>query len=356
MSPLEKDSVASLETYEVVAVIATMGKDLERLNNLIRSVRKHSKQHNYYIVLVDNSQDGLSDGLEPVDEILSYGINFGWVGAIELVRRKYNFKYLWTIQDDMFLLNDVLGTLKAEMESNPRLGVCSPLALVDGIVPALSRGGVLDDKDSLVWSSIPKTPTRPELFENPANLCAVPSSGALWRASALEEAGGFNLNLYPVIGVDVDMCFRLARLGWSIKISNRAHIQHEGGGSTASLLQDTLGKINQKQIYENLREPKHIQLKISPDIDSQLIFEIATKASHLMTAIAEEGMRQIAEAESRGALRSKLLRWLKSRLFYRKLYSRYALLLVSPNRLIRKSAEFFGKISRKALGISQGKE
>jgi len=350
---IETDSVVSSRTHDVVAVIATMGKDLERLNKLIRSVRENSKQNDYYLVLVDNSRDGIQDRLEPVDEILRFGINLGWVGAIELVRRKYSFKYLWTIQDDMFLLNNVLDALRAELDSNPKLGVCSPLGLVDGVVPALSRGGVLHDQENLVWSGIPKTPTRPELFESPVNLSYVASSGALWRASALEETGGFSLNLYPVNRVDVDMCFRLAKLGYSIKISNTAHIQHEVGGSTANLMQDVLERVNQKLILENLQGRSPNERKIYPDVDPQLIFEIATKASHLLAEIAEEGMRQITEAESRGSFRKTVLRWLKSQIFFRHLYSRYSLLLVSSNRVIRKLTQTVGKILKKALGTTQ---
>jgi GT2 family glycosyltransferase len=338
---------------KVLAVIPTLGKDVERLNRAIRSVRDHSGKHSPYLVVVDNSGDGLLKGLESVDEILRYGMNLGWVGSIEAVRRRYRFEYLWTVQDDMTMINDVLGILLSSLEAEPSLGVSSPVSLENGMVPPFSRGGVLDDAENLKWSNIPKMSTPPDQITNPSNLCFVSGSGALWRGSALESAGGFGVNLYPLVHVDVDMCFRLTRFEWRLKISNQAHVQHDLRGSTSSLLGSTLSSINEELVRKNYVNYDPTSEKGQLALDRDILFGIASKASYLLLELGREGSKRIEASEAQVELRRtrSVIQMLLSTKAFKSLYNSYVRLLNSPNRTVSKATRSFGNSVKKAFKL-----
>lgn len=327
----EKASTYNSSHHEVLAVIPTLGTDLDRLNAVIRSVREHSNRQDYYLVVVDNSKLGNLDGIQGVDEIVRSGINLGWVGSLEVVRRSYQFKYLWTLQDDMLILNDVLKILKRDLDLNPTRGVSSPVTINNGMIPSFSMGAVMEDSESLKWSSIPKVPTKPAEVEIPTNLCSVYGSGALWRGEALAAAGGFGLHLFPVVHVDVDMCLSLVREGWTLMILSDAHVDHARRGSTNTLLWDALYIINTELIREKLNGTTIETQAAKLEIDKDIIFEIAAKSTHLIFDVSRLGSERLAQWQARPWLNA----FLSSALF-RNLDKRYVMLQNSPNAFLRK--------------------
>jgi len=237
----------------VVAVVPTLGTNIPRLNAAIRSIRQHSDTSSPRIVLVNNSPNRELPGAEPVDEILFPGMNLGWVGSIELIRRTFCCDYLWTIQDDMELLNDTATILLQRLEDDPSLAVASPVLIRNGLIPARTRGGVLSNHHAIEWHNIPESDIEPEALGDRTDLCFVAGSGAIWRMKALEEVGGFNLDLYPLVHVDVDICLRLLQAGWRIALERNAHISHEIGGSTSSMLRDFLNDFNAEKVRQSVR-------------------------------------------------------------------------------------------------------
>lgn len=285
--------------HKVVAVIASLGQNLKRLQAAIDSVRLHTSGREYHLVLVDNSEDGVLANTDGVDEILHFGLNLGWVGSLEAIRRRYVFDYLWTIQDDMEIENDVLSYLRGDLERNPDLAVSCPVVIDEGFVPTNSAGAVWEDEKSLVWSSFPVKPTPPTLMETPSNICAVYGTGALWRKTALDAAGGFSLNLYPVIFVDVDMCLRLQKRGWKLRISKEAHVRHEGGGSTNRLLSRVLYSRNRTLLAKNQQAHRKAASKALLQVDEEVLFQIAAKSSYLLSSTSQLGDVQLKALKDR---------------------------------------------------------
>lgn len=299
MTEADISSKGALDFHEVLAVIPTLGTNMSRLNAAIDSVREQSALHKIHLVVVDNSKSGEVGDLDSADEVLRFGLNLGWVGALEVVRRRYNFKYLWTIQDDMVLLNDALSYLKSDLDSDPELGVSSPIISRSGVIPAGSSGATFQNKSSLTFSPIPRRDTPIANFQNPTDLCCVWGRGALWRGSALSDLGGFSLNLFPVANVDIDMCLRLAKNGWKMKVSNEAHVDHEGRGSTTSLLSEVLGMQNPRLLRGNL-EGKEVESKMKTlPLDHDVLFAIATKSSYLILDVSKLGADRILLWKSR---------------------------------------------------------
>lgn len=266
---------------KVVAVIPTLGNNESRLTALVDSIKKYSGAYNLKIVLVDNSVNGILSKLDSVDEVIWTGINLGWVGSIEYVRRRQEFDYLWTVQDDMTLLNDVLGILLKEFSGNSSLGVASPVMVRDGLIPARTRGGIFINEEKLEWINIPDVDIDPKNFEQDVELCFVSGSGALWSRQALEEISGFDLALYPLGLVDVDTCFRLRALNWKLRLLPAAQITHEGSGSTPSMLGVTLRSINEEIMKNKRLGSENAKVNYKNDLEYDFLFAIAKKSSFL---------------------------------------------------------------------------
>lgn len=285
----------------VVAVIPSLGKNKERLNSAIESIRNLTKFPNLKIVVVDNSKEGNLSELKLVDDVIWTGINLGNVGSIEYVRRNYNFDFLWTVQDDMLILNDVLGALLNELINDPKLGVVSPVLVRDGVIPAFTRGGIYTDEENIKWINIPEKDVEPELFIQNSNLCFVAGSGALWKREALEDISGFDLNLYPLVHGDVDTCIRLLKRNWKIKLLTTAHISHEIRGSTSEILGNTLHYLNEYIIRNKFLNKEVSKNKFKHTLDEEFLFTISKKSTYLFLQVAlnaEEKLKKLEKEKS----------------------------------------------------------
>jgi len=278
---------------KVITVIATLGENKEILISAINSIWKFSNYKNMTLIVVDNSIEGNLQLDVEVSEIIHPGINLGWVGALEFVRRNYDFDYLWTFQDDMTALNDVLTILVQEMESDRSLGVVSPVALINGLIPARSRGGILSGTSWTEWEHIPEIDTSPSDFIDYPNLCYVASSGALWRKRSLDEISGFDLNFYPAIYVDFDTCFRFISKKWGLKIIPSAHVSHHRNGSLNSILANTLYHLNGSLFRsKNIDAAPAIHKPVNI-LDLEFLYLISKKASFLFLHIAKASQNEI---------------------------------------------------------------
>lgn len=285
------------DTSRVIAVIPSLGKNLNRLNAAIESIRKNSHLPDLKIILIDNSQDGTLLDSNLVDEVIWTGLNLGWVGSLEYIRRYYEFDFLWTIQDDMTISNDVLGILLKEFDKDSKLGVASPVLIRDGLIPARTRGGIFTDKDEVKWINIPEHDMHPKIFNQNYDLCFVSGSGALWSKKALDDISGFDLNLYPLVHVDVDACFRLIENQWKIKLIVDAHVAHEIRGSTPEILGNSLHYINEDLVREKFLENKPTKNVIKNRIDNNFLFAVSKKSTYIFLDVARNAQQIIKNLE-----------------------------------------------------------
>lgn len=284
---------------KILAVISTLAKDVERLNEAIESLNANSSSHEFEILVVNNSEQFEIAGLSPVDHIISPGINLGYVGGLELARRTFDSDFLWSIQDDMTVDNDVLGLLLSEMEKSPRLAVCSPVLVRSGLVPARTRAGIFTNAQETRWENYPIADLPADEIPNDVKYSFVSGSGALFRNSALEEIGGFNLDLYPLMHVDVDVCARFISMGWQISLVTEAHIRHRIQGSTPGILAKALDRRNRSVVEQQLEgSPKDDYLQ-SDQIDPGIIFAVARRASFLFLEVSREANSQLEAKEGR---------------------------------------------------------
>ena len=281
---------------KIVAVIPTLGKDLQRLNLCVNSIKLYSKQYNLTIIVVNNNDEQKYLEIPQVDEVISPGINLGWVGALEYVRKNYEFDFLWTIQDDLTLENDNLQFFLEDFNHNPNLAVTSPVILKNGFIPAKTRGGYFINKKNFEWDHYPPVDLKPSELDKDCDLLYVTLSGALIRKDAIEDVDGFNLDLYPLFFVDVDFCYKLISKRWEIKFTGKSIINHLGQGSIPSFLGKVLYRVNNEIFKQNIAENKQI-MENNKDLDNDFIFKIAKKSSRLIFELAEEARIDIQNTQ-----------------------------------------------------------
>ena len=314
---------------QIVITIATMGGDIPRLTRAAESVRAYTGPHQIETVIVDNSQHGFEYERSPGQQIIRPGLNLGYVGALEYVRRHFPHDYFVCGQDDMVFKVGCLETLVARLEANPQWGAVSPVLVRDGVIPARTRGGVYVDEAHTTWKHFPFSDTPPGEFDIHAPLAYVSSAGCVFRGEAINQVGGFNLGLYPLLYVDVDVCAKLQSAGWQISLEPSAHISHTINGSTPRILGEVVAVQNRAIAEGGGANPDG--KKIAPDpnvpVDEDILWEVAKRSSYLFLDVAAAAHRRIDELErssltvssenrrssaSRFSLRGQLVRFLQA--------------------------------------------
>jgi len=295
---------------DVTAIITTLGRDQERLNKCIKSLLA-SKNVEPFSVLVILNDPSVSLNLPDEVVLVNPGLNLGNVGGLEYGRSLTNSELIWMIQDDMEVDELCLSVLKERLAAEPDLALISPVLVRNGFVPARSRGGRFTDENATM-AYFPLKDCRPPDLTGTSTLDFVACSGGLVRASALEEVGGFNLQLYPLHHGDVALCMNLKEAGLKFDLEIRAHISHKTNGSTPGLLLKTLQRSNQKVIQNKLRGIE-TEIPIAPDLSPRIINAVAQRSSLLFLEVASVGQSEVNKYEK--LLLIKVLR--KVRHFFR---------------------------------------
>lgn len=295
----------------VVAVVPTLAHDIPRLEASLASVREHSRHPGLSVVVVNNSGEPLEHPLSHAERVVTPGFNLGYVGSLEYVRRTFPADFLWSVQDDMTLSNDVLGHLLGVMHDDPRLATASPVLVRDGIVPKHTRAGIFADAARTKWTNYPFEDTAAEDIDTTLDWCFVSGSGALYRTTALEDIGGWDLDLYPLTNVDVDVSLRLLRHGHRLALVPAARITHEVRGSTTKMLAHVLYRrhtpIVQAKLERDFAEPPALPAP-EPPVPDDIRDAVARRASHLFIEVAREADTRIVSFNAQIAdLRSQRL-------------------------------------------------
>lgn len=221
----------------VVAVLPHFLASASKLEELVLTVLNQQSVGPCQIVIVaNNPQNRAFEAVVhlPDVEVLEPGLNMGYVGALEFVRRRYPAEFLWILQEDLQPLPDCLVSLHAafgQAHHLHRLAVASPIEVdSNGLPSAASRIGKIDLGTALGLRATREDRERamlPWSQEDVQIVMFTYLSGALVNSNALEEIGGFDVELWPLMAVDVDTCAALQLSGYSITLVADARIRHE---------------------------------------------------------------------------------------------------------------------------------
>jgi GT2 family glycosyltransferase len=260
----------------VVAIVPTLGLDVDRLRACVNSLDASTGDQPVGVVVVWNSPNlapvVIKDAL-----VLVPGLNLGFAGSLNHGRSRVTAEYLWVIQDDLTVRSGCLDALLARLEDDDHPAVVAPVTVDDqGRIPHV-RGGIL--RSDRTWSRYPPVDAAAADLDPTVEPGYVVSSGSLARADAWDEVGGYDARFFPVYWSDVDFCHRLRLQGWKVALAPDAIIDHGLHGSSKGLLFDHFIGANQKRWYAK-HFPDGSELPAPPvDVDPALLADVAVAAS-----------------------------------------------------------------------------
>lgn len=247
--------------YKVAIVILNWnGKDF--LQKFLPSVIKNSGKPEYKIFVVDNhsTDDSVSFVRQTFPEIgiIEFDVNFGFARGYSLALPKIEAEYYVLLNSDVEVTKDWLEPLVMLLDKNPDIAAAMPKILsydrkeyfeyagaaggfIDKFGYPFCQGRILSavEKDNGQYNQIR------EIFW---------ASGACMflRTSAYSKTGGLDGDFFAHME-EIDLCWRLKRLGYKIYYCPDSVVYHVGGG--------TLPNDNPRKLYYNYRNNLYLLFK-----------------------------------------------------------------------------------------------
>lgn len=285
----------------VTAVIPHFQSSEPELATLTRAVLDQTADLRCEIVIVANDPQNMdfpSLADLPRVTVLQPGLNLGYVGALEWVRRKTPADYLWVLQEDLVPMPDCLDHLIEPLRRSgeSRLAVTSPIEID-------AEGGVVDSVRAMAFDldlgrGLPLSVEEiaglrhPTGWSTERRVCFVLLSGALLSTHALQEIGGFDVGLWPLMMVDTETCLALQSQGFTIQMVHEARIQHDRRPPTSyprfhhwkqTALKRNTARVAQR--YGPMNQTR--QFSPTPDLPVDLLYPLAQGMSEFASEYAE---------------------------------------------------------------------
>jgi GT2 family glycosyltransferase len=198
------DSISGVSTALDVGVVVVAHNPGKKLADLCTVLCPQAP-----VVIVDNASTSGTDILRSCAslgaEVLRLECNTGVAGGLSKGHAHFrNREWILTFDQDSVVGPDFLPTLASSPElSEHRVAMLGP-TVVDADAGGLLQSAPLGDARFLI------------------------TSGALCRVEALDDVGGFRPELF-IDHVDHDVCLRLRRRGWRLRITDEVVMRHSIG-------------------------------------------------------------------------------------------------------------------------------
>ncbi len=224
------------------------------LVSCFNSILKHTKHISFEIIVVDNdSNDGSSEAAKKLGAIVIQNKkNLGFAAANNQGFNMAKGKYILFLNSDTEIHDNVLDEMVAWMDNNPKVGVSScGLENINGSLQA--TGGFFPNLMSVFsWMTIQDIPfvdsiIKPfhpyhsksffakgeNFYKIERELDWVTGAFLLTRRGILQEIGGWDESYFMYVE-EVDLCFRIKKLGYKVYYLPKWKITHLGGASSKS--------------------------------------------------------------------------------------------------------------------------
>ncbi|MCU0360922.1 MAG: glycosyltransferase family 2 protein [Bacteroidia bacterium] len=238
------------ETKVAVVILNYNGK--HHLQKFLPSVVEHSQGYTIYIADNCSKDDSVSfvKSSYPEIQLINNPKNLGYAEGYNQALKHIHAQYYILLNSDVEVSAGWIDTLLEALENNPEAAACQPKLLdyrkrdffeyagasggyIDTLGYPFCRGRLFDqlERDNAQYNS------SVEIFW---------ASGAclLVRAEVFHRAGGLDGDFFAHME-EIDLCWRIKNLGYSILVEPRSTVYHLGGG--------TLEKQSTKKTYLNFR-------------------------------------------------------------------------------------------------------
>jgi len=222
------------------------------LEKFLPSVLQYSQGHSVYVA--DNaSNDHSVEFLKsrfPEVNIIELKENFGYAGGYNQALKQIQADYFVLLNSDIEVTENWLDTIIGKMEENPNIGAVQPKILsyhnkeyfeyagasggfIDYLGYPFCRGRIFDtlEKDNGQYND-----ERPIFWATGA--CLIVRSDAFFKAGMLDDT-------FFAHQEEIDLCWRMQKLGYKIYIYPQSKVYHVGGG--------TLNATNPRKTFLNFR-------------------------------------------------------------------------------------------------------
>ncbi|HQW05106.1 MAG: glycosyltransferase family 2 protein [Flavobacteriales bacterium] len=206
------------------------------------------------VVVADNgSTDDSLDWLErtyPTVQRITLPSNLGFAGGYNAALAEVDAERYLLLNSDVQVTPGWLDRLNAYLDRDPGMAACQPKVLAHGqpghFEHAGAAGGYIDRNGYPFCRGRIFEITEQDAgqYDDEQEVFWATGACLLIRAAAFHEAGGFDAALFAHME-EIDLCWRLRRMGWRIGYTSQAMVHHVGGGS--------LGYSSPHKTYLNFR-------------------------------------------------------------------------------------------------------
>jgi GT2 family glycosyltransferase len=234
-----------------LAVVILNWNGVELLRKFLPSVIEHSGDAR--IIVADNaSTDDSLNVLKtefPEIELIINHDNFGFAKGYNEALKKIDAKYYMLLNSDVEVSESWLEPLYAKM-SDPQVAGCQPKVLSfhepNQFEHAGACGGFIDKNyfpfcRGRLFDHIEKDEQQ---YDSELEVFWASGAAMLVRADLFHEAGGFDEDFFAHME-EIDLCWRIKRMGYSFHAIPTSVIKHVGGG--------TLPYASSRKVYLNFR-------------------------------------------------------------------------------------------------------
>ena len=225
-----------------VSVIILNWNGTHLLRKYLPSVVEHTTPEIADVVVADNgSTDGSLQVVEeefPTVKTIPLAQNYGFAEGYNRAITAVDTSYAVLLNDDVAVSPGWLEPLLEFMETHPECGACQPKLLSDRdrtqFEYAGAAGGYLDNLGYPFCRGriFATTETDRGQYDTPAEIHWATGACLMIRRDLYQEAGGLDARFFAHME-EIDLCWRIRRMGYSICCRPESVVYHFGGASLA---------------------------------------------------------------------------------------------------------------------------
>jgi GT2 family glycosyltransferase len=238
-----------------ISIIIVTWNSEEFIRKCLHSCLRNSEGLSREIIVVDNSSmDGTAQIIREFHSqvnLIENKTNEGYSKANNQGIEKSTGRYMLLLNPDTEIQGNALDLMLKFMEANPKIGALGPkLINPDGTVQPSCRE--FPTYSTLIWEFTGLSRILPKSrvfgswrmgyfdFNQPGEVDQPMGSCLMLRRETFNQVGLFDEN-FTMFFNDVDLCYRIKKVGWKIFFFPDAQVVHQKGAST--------GKAKRKMIW-----------------------------------------------------------------------------------------------------------
>ena len=254
-----------------IAIVILNWNGRELLEQYLPSVIQNSQYPGVVIYVADNDSTDesiqfLNDKYPDEVKIIQNDGNHGYAKGYNDALNGLTEKYFILLNSDVEVAPNWLAPIIELMETNDKIAACQPKLLSfknkDEFEYAGACGGYLDHFGypfcrGRIFDSFEYDQGQ---YDDNAKIFWASGAALFIQSKLFFEAGGFEEDFFAHME-EIDLCWRLQRMGYEIRVCPKSVIYHLGGG--------TLQKMNPRKTYLNFRNNRLMLIK---NIDRKHMF------------------------------------------------------------------------------------